>query len=304
MRTEVASSHAPAVAGGSEMPAVLAVAAQARSRLPWLWWGGWAMLVISWPLWLLMQVDERTLQGVNVWVKPWKFHVSAGVHLLTLAWCAALLRPTPRRARGFGAMSAVVLATAVFELAYITWRAARGEASHFNVGDPLAGAMYTLMGVMAVLLLGAAGVLGWWIWRARDFEHGLVLQRGLGLALMAGWLLGTVAGAYMGGQGGQGGHGVGVQPHDAQAAAAHALPIVGWLRGGGDLRVAHFFGMHAMHVLGAAAWAAAWWAARRASPQPAVSSGAVLTGLYVLAAVYAGFTVFTFVQAVAGQPFL
>jgi hypothetical protein len=303
MPTDVASSsssYTPAVAGGSAMPAVLAVAAQARARLPWLWWGGWAMLAISLPLWLLMQVDERTLQGVNVWLKPWKFHVSAGVHLLTLAWCAALLRPTPRRARALGAMSTVVLATAVFELAYITWRAARGEASHFNVGDPLAGAMYTLMGVMAVLLLGAAGVLGWWIWRACDFEHGPVLQRGLGLALMAGWLLGTVAGAYMGGQGG---HGVGVQPHDAQAAA-RALPIVGWLRGGGDLRVAHFFGMHAMHVLGAAAWAAAWWAAGRTSRQSAVNRGTPLAGLYVLAAVYAGFTVFTFAQAVTGRPFL
>jgi hypothetical protein len=296
MQAELASLAAQGAAGGSIRAGVAVVAAQARARFPGLWWGGWAMLAMSLPLLLLMQVDERTLGGVNVWVKPWKFHVSAGLHLLTLAWCAALLRPTPARARAFRAMTAVVLATAVFELAYITGRAALGQASHFNVGDPLAGAMYTLMGVMAVLLLGAAGVLGWWIWRARDFEHGPVLQRGLGLALMVGWLLGTAAGAYMGGQPG---HGVGVQAQDA----AHTLAIVGWPRSGGDLRVAHFFGMHAMHVLGLAAWLAATWAARRPARHAAVQHGMVLAGLYVLATVYAGFTVFTFVQAVTGRPF-
>lgn len=271
---------------------VRAVAAQARARLPWLWWGGWAMLAVSLPLLLLSQIDERTLLGANVWVKPWKFHVSAGVHLLTLAWCAALLRPTPQRARAFGAMSAVVLTTAVLELAYITFRAARGEASHFNVGDPLSAGIYTLMGVMAVLLLGAAGVLGFWIWRARDFEHGPVLQRGLGLALMAGWLLGTLAGGYLGGQPS---HSVGAPPLDTQAMR-DALPIVGWLRDGGDLRVAHFFGMHAMHVIGVAALVAA--------SRVGTDSTTALRALYAFAAVYAGFTVLTFVQAMMGRPFL
>ena len=262
------------------------LAAEARQRLPMLWFFGWLALALSVPLLVLSLVDARQLLGVSVWTKPWKFHVSVGLHLLTLALAAALLRDTRARRVQFSRMSAVAVACGVFELAYITWRAARGEASHFNLSDTFSNVMYGLMGLGAVLLTGCAGMLGLWIARARDFVHGPVLQRGLAWGLMMGWLLGTLAGAYVSAQTG---HGVGGTPHDGLG-----LPIVGWSRDGGDLRVAHFFGLHAMHVLPLVAWLAARWAA------PATA----LRGLNAFAAAYALLTVFTFVQAVMGRPFI
>ena len=145
---------------------------QARRRLPWLWWTGWAALALSLPLLVLAQVDPRSFQGVSVWIKPWKFHVSVGVHLLTLALIAAPLADTAARRPALGRLSAVAVACALFELAYITWRAARGEASHFNVADPFAGLMYGLMGLGAVLLTGCAGLLGAWLARATPWRAG------------------------------------------------------------------------------------------------------------------------------------
>ena len=59
----------------------------------------------------------------------------------------------PRRAGRSLARSYVVwvaIGSGLFELAYITWQAAQGQASHFNVGTPVAGLMYALMGVGAV----------------------------------------------------------------------------------------------------------------------------------------------------------
>jgi hypothetical protein len=262
------------------------LAADARRRLPVLWFAGWCALAISFVLLALAGLDGRTFNGVSVWTKPWKFHLSTGVHLLTLAWCAAMLPDTPARDRAFGRMSAVALACSLFELAYITWRASRGEASHFNLGSPFAGTMYTLMGIGAVMLTACAGWLGWHIGRARDFAFGPVLQRGLALGLMLGFALGTIAGLYLGGQAG---HWVGGTPSDAQG-----LALVGWSRDGGDLRVAHFFGLHAIQALPLAAWLAA----RRAAPARA------LRGLNVFAAAYTLLTLFTFVRAVMGRPFI
>jgi hypothetical protein len=260
-------------------------AAQARLRLPGLWWGGSAALMLSLPLWWLGWADDRLIQGDSVWAKPWKFHVSVGLHLLTLAWLATYLRDTPERARALGRLSAVALACAAFELVYITWRAARGEPSHFNVGTPFAGVMYALMGLGAVLLTGCAGVLGLWIARAKDFVQGPVLQRGLSVGLLLGWALGTLTGAYVSAQTG---HGVGGTP------GAAGLPIFQWAREGGDLRVAHFFGLHAMQFVPLVAWVAAQWRSTRAA----------LHITHASAAACAGLTVFTFFQALRGQPFL
>lgn len=262
------------------------IALQARQRLPGLWFGGWLALALSVPLAVLGWWDDRTLLGVSVWTKPWKFHVSVGLHLLTLAWFAALLQDTPDRARGFRRMSAVALSCSVIELVYITWRAARGEASHFNVGTPLAGAMYAVMGLGAVLLTACAGWLGWVTLRARDYAWGAVLQRGVGLGLLMGFVLGTLAGAYVSAQTG---HHVGGTASDAQG-----LPLFNWSRDGGDLRVAHFFGLHAMHVLPLVAW----WAGRLASPITARRA------LDSFALGYAVLTVGSFVQAALGRPFL
>jgi hypothetical protein len=261
-------------------------AAQARQRFPGLWLGGWAVLALTLPLLWLGWTDPRTIDGVSVWTKPWKFHLSVGVHLLTLAWLATYLSDTPARAHALRRLTAVALACAVFELAYITWRAAHGEPSHFNVATPFAGAMYTLMGLGAVLLTGCAGMLGLWIARATDFAHGPVLQRGLALGLLLGWALGTLTGAYVSAQTG---HGVGGTP-----GAAAGLPIVQWARDGGDLRVAHFFGLHAMQALPLVGWAAAHLRATR-------------TGLHIThasAAACVALTAFTFIQALRGQPFI
>src|SRR5262249_4858854 len=99
-------------------------------------------------------------------------------------------------------------------------------------------------------------------------------------------LLGGGFGGYMASQTG---HWVGGAPTDAGG-----WWLMKWARDGGDLRVAHFFGMHAMQVLPFVGWLAARSVSRRRA-----------IGLVVLfASLYAAFSTFTFMQALAGRPFV
>jgi len=232
---------------------------------------------------LLAGVDDRLFQDVSQWKKPAKFALSIGVYFATLAWCAALL-PDAFWQTGRGRlMSWTAVLTAAFEMIYIALMAGLGEASHFNTTTRLTGIMYSLMGAGAMTLAAISPWLAVEIacehegWRADPVRLGVIV----GLVLT--FVLGAGAGAYLGAQTS---HWV-----DAPATDAGGLAVLDWAREGGDLRVAHFFGMHVMQALPLFAIAV------RRLPRP---------GLLVLAfaALWSAFTVAVFVQAVRGQPFL
>ena len=84
------------------------------------------------------------------------------------------------------------------------------------------------------------------------------------------------------------GHWVGAPQTDAGG-----LPLLGWSRTGGDLRVAHFWALHAHQLIPLAGWAVVQTRIRG-------KRMAVLA----LAAAYIGLTIFTFLQALSGQPFI
>jgi hypothetical protein len=238
----------------------------------------------------LMLLDGRSINGVSTWLKPWKFQFSLALHLLTLALFMHALAPEARRARAARLWCWVTVVTALFEAVYITVMGALNQGSHFNVGSRFTATMYALMGLGAVLLALAGGMIGVLI--ARHPRAGLApaLRWGLALALLLGWLLGTATGAYISAQPG---HGVGGSPTDAGG-----LWLFGWSRDGGDLRVAHFFGQHATQGIALVAW----WLSR-AARAPAVQHRALAITAAV-AICWTGLTAFTFWQAVHGQPLL
>ena len=78
---------------------------------------------------------------------------------------------------------------------------------------------------------------------------------------------------------------------NAPRTDAGGLPLFYWSRQGGDLRVAHFFGLHAMQALPLFALAVRGLARAR-------------TTVVAFALLYSAMTVYVFVQAVLGRPFL
>jgi hypothetical protein len=250
--------------------------------------GGLAMLALVLPTALAFAIDTRLFQGTNVWLKPLKFELSLGLYLLTLALFLPLAstRFQASWAGRYAVWGAIV--PSFVEVAYIGWRASRAEASHYNIGTPLNDALYAAMGIGALMLTAAAPVVAWGIARRDAPPLAPALRWSIVSGLVLTFVLGVVDGAVMSAN--PAGHFVGQVPAD------HAkLPVLGWSLAIGDLRVAHFLGLHALHVIPAFGLAV-WWLAR----QP-------LTGVAAVAAfsiAYAGLTLAAFAAALKARPLL
>jgi len=263
---------------------------------PPLAWTGLILLLASVPTLLMVLLDPRLLHGASVWIKPLKFQLSTGIFLWTLAWVLGWLPAVQRNGWLARSFMGIAIGSAVFEVAYITWQAAWGRASHFNVATPFDATMYSLMGVGAVLLTGTSLVLGVMVLRSRRFALTEDLRQAIGWGLVLTFILGTGFGAYLSAQPG---HWVAALPSDA-----HGMLLTGWSRSGGDLRVAHFFGIHAVHILVPWVWlvgrARQWLVLGPAPGGAAVSRGFV----FASAGAYSLFALWTFAQALQGRPFL
>lgn len=206
-----------------------------RSASPALWWTIVAMGIGTVVCIVLQQVDSRLINGVNVWIKPAKFFASLALQFATVAWALQFL---PAQERGVRWSIAAMVTAGWTEMAYIIFRASRGEASHFNTGTPEAALLYGIMGIGAVTLTITAGYIGWRLWRHRRAG---IWTEAAALGLILGAVLGTVAGAYLSAQTG---HSVGGDVTDASGTG-----LFGWSTTGGDLRIAHFVGLHAAQIV-------------------------------------------------------
>jgi len=232
-----------------------------------------------------MPFDERTVNGVDVWIKPTKFFVSLAVYYATLAWAFGFLPRASQRTRAGRFVIVAPLVVGFFEMAWLLLAAANGVPSHFNDGSPFWLLAFRLAGAGAVVLIAAILVQGIMIARQREVPIAPAMRFALvaGAAIAFGATL--ITAGYLGSHGG---HWVGGIPSDAGG-----LPILGWSRTGGDLRVAHFFALHAQQAL------------------PALGALAVALGrpnarapIAVAAVAYVGLVAFTFVQALYGVPFI
>jgi hypothetical protein len=263
---------------------IAAIDAEGRRRQPLLWGAAVFLLLLIPPTVAALLLDTRTVNDVNVWVKPLKFEASLVLYLGTLAWFWGYLSPEARSSRRLRIFAAVSVALIAFEIAYIVGQSARGVASHFNESTPIEGLLFTLMGMAALVFTVLPAALGIAVARRprQDLAPAFRLSIVLGLLLTTG--LGIAAGIAISVNGG---HWVGSAPTDAGG-----LPVFGWARDGGDLRVAHFFGLHALQILPFAGWLIArrWPEAR----------GLV----WLLATGFTALTAYTLVEAFAGRPFL
>lgn len=200
---------------------------------------------------MLSIFDSRLIIGAPAWVKPMKFAISITLYTGTLAWLLSYVEGHPRLVRWIGGLTALGF---LVEIVGIFMQAARGVRSHFNVGTAFDGAIFSLMGtfVMVIWVMNIATAVLLMRQKMDNRPFAWALRLGL-LVTAVGAILGfmmtqptpdqlsameagetvTIVGA----------HSVGV------ADGGPGLPFLGWSTEGGDIRPAHFIGLHALQLI-------------------------------------------------------
>lgn len=199
-------------------------------------------------------LDSRVVVGQPVWAKTFKFATSFVFYGGTLLWFFSYIHQPSRYLRFFLNATAAIL---TFEMALLVTQALRGRAMHFNFSTPIDSALYTSMAVsiyaLFVISLIAVALMLRQPLPGRSFAWSLRLA--LLVTVAAGFGLGNLmtaptatqlaameasapdAGSIMGA------HTVGAED------GGPGLPILGWSTEHGDLRIGHFFGLHALQVI-------------------------------------------------------
>jgi hypothetical protein len=230
---------------------------------------------------IAMPFDHRAILGINPWIKPLKFDVSVAIMLLTLAATLSGLQGFDRSRLWIGAGVGIALS---LENCIISLQSLRGVRSHMNYSTPLDASLFSFMGVFIVIsTVLFAWALGLVVLDTTRWPPAVALGVRLGLlTFLAGSLEGVLMVAH-------GGHTVGAND------GLSGLPVVNWSRDHGDLRIAHFFALHALQAFPFLGWLLSR-TSMNVKPQLAltcVGAAAYLAAVWLL-----------FHQAMAGRPIL
>ncbi|MBA6155700.1 hypothetical protein H3Z83_04070 [Tenacibaculum sp. S7007] len=227
-------------------------------------------------------IDDRSLMGVNVWTKPLKFSVSGGIYILTIGYFITLY-PFSKRKKDI--LNNIVSWTMLIEFGIIIYQASRGVQSHYNKDTNFDALLFAGMGLMVLINFF---IMLFFIFETIRLK--LRTTRSIQFAILLGWII-IVVGSWIGQQMiNQMSHNVGI------ADGGAGLPLVNWSTIAGDLRVAHFFGLHGLQIIPLfALWLSNKW--------KAANKYQIIT-VFAFGLIYSSWIGYTFYQAKQAIPLI
>lgn len=244
-----------------------------RLRNAELYYYGWVCLLAAISFLVYSRFDATQVMGVNAWIKPTKFAISTAIFSWSIAWYAYYIRADINTTL----LNWVVISMLSFEIIYIAIQASKGQLSHYNMSSDFTGFMFGLMAVAATVVTLCTAYLAVIFFNKTlpDLPNYYVWAIRLGMVL---FVIFSLQGFAMGARGA---HNVGGPD------GGPGLPFTNWSTLIGDLRVAHFIGMHALQVL----------------PFLAVYVLKNTTATIMVSVLYGLLAAASWVQALAGKPF-
>jgi hypothetical protein len=217
-------------------------------------------------------IDERMLFGVSVWNKPMKFAISIAVFFWTMAWYMDYLPQQDKVER----ISVWFVGLMAVEMLIIVGQSLRGVPSHFNRGNWYDDLLFGIMGL--AILINTYWVFRVWLYFRKEQRLPQAYRLAIRLGMLI-FIISSLEGYVMAAR----------LSHTIGAAdGQEGLLFFGWAWDFGDLRVAHFIGLHALQVIPLFAWYMA-----RQRP----------LWVWVFGFAYAGLVVLSFLQAMQGMGF-
>jgi hypothetical protein len=208
---------------------------QLRDRNPILYYYGWLYFIGGVISIIMTQTSDSIVLGINAWIKPMKFFFSIWIFCWTIAWYLAYLN-NKRRIKPYTWMVVIVMA---IEQVIITWQAANGRLSHFNTTSALYSSLFSLMGVAIATLATWTGVIGYYFFKQKQFTVPMPYIWGIRLGIIL-FVIFSFEGGIMASR----------LSHTVGAPdGGPGLPLVNWSTEYGDLRIAHFIGIHALQII-------------------------------------------------------
>jgi hypothetical protein len=206
-----------------------------KKRNERIYWFGWYNLILGIVCIILMQLDSQQVLGINRWIKPMKFFLSVWIMVWSMGWLLFYLD----NKRKVLTISWFIIITMFIENFLITMQSIRGVPSHFNVHDPMNSMVFSVMGIAILVFTFAVIYAEWLFFRQKTFSIPASYLWGIKLGLLffiifsmeAGFMLSRLSHTVGGLDGGPG------------------LPLINWSTEHGDLRIAHFIGLHSLQLL-------------------------------------------------------
>jgi hypothetical protein len=243
-----------------------------KSKNEPLYYFGWICLACGVFCFAMTKWSDTQLLGTSAWWKPFKFYISTTFLVWAMAWYMQYLSGV----QAVSAYSWGMILLLGFENVYITMQAGRGEMSHFNISTPFSSSMFSLMAFASAAISLWTAYIGLLFFTEKlDFlPAGYLWGIRLGIILfvifsLQGFSMGARLAHTVGGPDGSAG-----------------LPVVNWSKKYGDLRIAHFLGMHALQIIPLVAYYI-------------LKNSALVIGF---ALIFASVTVALFYQALQGKP--
>lgn len=178
-------------------------------------------------------LDSRLVDGFNPWWKVLRFDLSISIYLITMIWILQFYKDKFRLTASY-----LISVSMIIETILITMQAMRGIKSHFNVSTALDSIIFSTMGI-AILLNTVILIWAYMKSLKKNFIKDSLTATTVRLGLLS-LILGSAVGGYMSK----------ILSHTVGGVdEGPGMNFLNWSITGGDLRIAHFCGLHGIQIL-------------------------------------------------------